>query len=91
MVTYVDGIKREFLVGDIVEHFKGKLYKIVNFAIHTETGEPLVIYTLVNSDAVYARPFKMFASLTDKEKYPEAKQKYRFEVVEIPSFTTVDR
>ena len=60
-------------------HFKGGLYKVINFARHTETGEMLVIYREVSKDTIYARPYDMFNSKVDKEKYPEVLQEYRFE------------
>lgn len=60
-------------------HFKGKWYMILNTAEHTETGEQMVIYkALYGENKIYCRPMKMFLEPTDKEKYPDANQEYRF-------------
>ncbi|MDD6189256.1 MAG: DUF1653 domain-containing protein [Clostridiales bacterium] len=59
------------------------LYEIVGTAEHTETGETLMVYRpLYGKGGLYARPLDMFLSATDKEKYPEAEQEYRFEKYE---------
>lgn len=84
---------RDIRVGDIVRHFKREnvdqatseyLYKILAFASHTETGEKLVIYQgMYPPFKVCARPLDMFMSEVDRVKYPDIKQQYRFEKIDV--------
>lgn len=81
-----------FKVGDIVQHFKRELvdqksseyiYKIIAFAVHSETNERLVVYqALYPPYKICCRPYEMFISEVDRDKYPDIKQRYRFEVIQ---------
>lgn len=74
---------RNFQPNDIVEHFKGGFYKIITFGINTETEEKMVVYQSLKDQKVWIRPYDMFISKVDREKYPNAYQPYRFIKVKI--------
>ena len=64
-------------------HFKGNEYRVLGMARHSETLEEMVVYqALYGEQAVWARPYDLFFSPVDREKYPDADQEMRFELVE---------
>jgi hypothetical protein len=43
------------------QHFKGGKYRVIGTATHSETKEPMVIYTpLYNDSGLWVRPLAMF-------------------------------
>ncbi len=68
--------------GQVYKHFKGTMHRIICIAKHSETKEDMVVYTHDDDNEVWARPLDMFLSEVDHEKYPEIKQRYRFELQE---------
>lgn len=72
---------RNVLEGKIYHHFKGNDYEVLYIATHSETNEKMVVYkAMYGNYGVYVRPYDMFNSLVDIKKYPDIRQKYRFEL-----------
>ncbi len=50
---------------------------VIGIGKHTETMEDVVVYT--HKGKIWVRPVDMFLGEVDHKKYPDVKQKYRFE------------
>ena len=71
---------KKMMVGKRYKHFKGAVYIVTDVAVHSENAELMVIYKSFDIPSlVWARPINMFLSEVDHGKYPDVKQKFRFE------------
>lgn len=69
---------------EIYRHFKGNVYQIITLARHSEDGTKMVVYQQMYAPyEVYVRPLELFMSRIDTRKYPNEKQVYRFEKMDI--------
>lgn len=76
----------ELKIHGIYRHFKGDYYMVEDVAKHSETKESYVVYRRLYGDGtLWIRPFDMFLSKVDKEKYPNVEQEYRFQLQDIES------
>lgn len=72
---------RSVTVGQVYRHFKGHTVKVLHISQDTEApGQFYVVYECEDG-AIWSRPYGMFVSEVDHVKYPNVKQKYRFELV----------
>ena len=68
--------------GQIYRHFKGTFYRVICIARDSETLEEAVVYeNREDPSKKFVRPLSEFMSRTDRKKYPDAEQEYRFEEV----------
>lgn len=74
----------KLVIKGIYKHFKGDYYLVEDTAISNDTEKEVVIYRgLYDKCHLYTRDKEDFLSLVDKEKYPNIKQKYKFELQSI--------
>lgn len=80
-----DTIELEQWQGQVVKHFKGNCYLILDInVIHSETGERMVYYKALYGDCkTYVRPLSMFIGKCTQEQYEKYGQEYRFVCVEM--------
>ena len=77
---------RELQIHRVYRHFKGDYYLVEDVARHSETDEEMVVYRKLYGDgSLWVRPLDMFLAEVDRAKYPDAAQRYRFELQDIPS------
>ena len=68
----------------VYRHFKGGLYVLEEIAYDADTQERVVLYrALYGEHRLWARPFEDFFAELDRAKYPQAQQKYRFELQDL--------
>lgn len=78
----IEKLKSE-LTGKRFKHFKGNIFTVIDIGIYSETAEPLVIYKNTDGqDLTWCRPLTEFLSEVDHVKYPDVKQKMRFELID---------
>lgn len=70
------------LPGQKWRHFKvGKVVEVLAVSIDTECPTQRCVVYKAPDGVIWHRPLDMFLSPVDKEKYPESKQEWRFELV----------
>ena len=81
--TIIRGVK----INGIYRHFKGQFYEVISTAKRTDEGNEdryMVVYkALYGQEETYVRDLLDFMSEVDRIKYPNAKQKFRFERIKI--------
>lgn len=76
---------REIKIGQKYKHFKGNIYQVIDIvndseSIDDKNLQKVVIYQALYGDHLkWARSYSSFAGEIDHKKYPNSKQKYRFE------------
>lgn len=50
-------------------HFKGKLYRLITIARHSETLEEMVVYQTLYDGSIWVRPVEMFFGEVERDGY----------------------
>lgn len=80
-------LMEELKIKGVYKHFKGDYYLVEDIAISSEDNKTVfVVYRQLYGDGhLYIRELGEFLSDVDRKKYPDVKQKKRFELQEIKS------
>lgn len=74
--------RAEVRIHGVYRHYKGDSYIVEDIALHSETGEKMVIYRALYGDGqLWARPYDLFIG----EVEVNGEKKPRFEAMEIES------
>jgi hypothetical protein len=52
--------------GEFYRHFKGTMYQVLGYAIHSETQQEMIIYKSFKDEKVWVRPLEMFTDIHPK-------------------------
>ena len=74
-------LERKIKEGQLYRHFKGTIHRIICIAKDSETLDEKIVYTHEDTGEMWVRNKKEFLSEVDHKKYPDIKQKYRFELL----------
>lgn len=58
---------QEITIGQTYKHYKGNIYKIINFAKHSETCEDMIVYQSVTNGDIWVRPYEMWNETIDEK------------------------
>ena len=90
--------ERNLRVDDIVKHFKSEIsdksyvYKVLAISLNCSNVEEEFVVTyqeMFGEHRTFVRTYEEFMSPVDSKKYPEIRQKYRFEIIGYDSSQTV--
>ena len=74
---------RKVKINSLYKHFKGHIYKVLAIAKDSEDESLKVVYQNIDTKEIWVRDYNDFLAVLDNnEKYPNVKQKYRFEEIE---------
>ncbi len=74
------------VIHGIYKHFKGDYYIVEDIGYDAEDLKECVVYrALYGENKLFIRDKEMFLSEVDHVKYPDVKQKYRFQLEDVKS------